>query len=47
MVTGLKTVNFHRTSFQRKPFLALEATEDWLEQVVPGGVLQIQPILGS
>ena len=43
---GLKEISFHKSSFQKTPFLGLDLTSDWLEQVVPGGVLQIQPRLG-
>lgn len=45
-LTGLKTINFHKSTFQNPAFLSLDLTEDWLEHVVPGGILQIQPRLG-
>jgi hypothetical protein len=42
----LENVNFHRSSFQNRAFLSIDLTADWLHQVVPGGILQIQPRLG-
>lgn len=43
----MKAVNFHKTSLLNPEFFKLDLTHDWLEQTVPGGVLQIQPELGS
>jgi hypothetical protein len=43
---AIKAVNFHKTSFLNAAFFKLDLTHDWLEQTVPGGVLQIQPELG-
>jgi hypothetical protein len=42
----VKAVNFHKTSFLNPEFFKLDLAHDWLEQTVPGGVLQIQPELG-
>lgn len=40
-------VHFHQTSFSSKPFFSLKVGEsNSLEQVVPEGLLQIQPRLG-
>ena len=39
-------VNFHKSTFTSPPFFTLDAGRDWLNQTLPGGILQIQPKLG-
>ncbi|KAH3941786.1 hypothetical protein HBI24_215620 [Parastagonospora nodorum] len=40
-----KSVNFHRTTISGKPFKTLHTWSDALNQVLPNGILQIQPRL--
>ena len=47
MFSEVETVNFHRNNFKNPPFLSVNQKLDTLEQVVPDGVLQVQPRLGS
>ena len=43
----VQNVNFHRSTFARKPYYTLDTSLDSMNQALPNGILQSQPKLGS
>ncbi|KAK5173724.1 uncharacterized protein LTR77_002405 [Saxophila tyrrhenica] len=40
-----KKINFHRTTFKKRPFYSMDTSDDFLSQAVPNGFLHVQPKL--
>lgn len=46
-IAEIPNVQFHRSSFANTPVQVLSLDQDTMQQSVPIGILQMQPVLGT